>query len=140
MYSVGGGLTADAAKYFAVKTGLPLVVIPTALSVDAFITAISGIRRDGCVYYVETKPPENLILNLDVIAAAPAVIRGAGGDTGCAGRIRPSRAVQPAGCGLPGQCGLKASNKRITAQSNRLTGPVLCGRWQSWAAYVFQLK
>ncbi len=78
VYSVGGGLTADAAKYLAVKFGLPLVVIPTALSVDAFITAASGIRRDGCVYYIETKPPEDLILDLDVIAAAPETIRAAG--------------------------------------------------------------
>jgi glycerol-1-phosphate dehydrogenase [NAD(P)+] len=78
VYSVGGGLTADAAKYFAVKFGLPLVVIPTALSVDAFITAASGIRRDGCVYYTETKPPENLILDLEVIATAPLAIRAAG--------------------------------------------------------------
>jgi glycerol-1-phosphate dehydrogenase [NAD(P)+] len=78
VYSVGGGLTADAAKYLAVKFGLPLVVIPTALSVDAFITAASGIRRDGCVNYIETKPPEELVLDLDVIAAAPAAIRAAG--------------------------------------------------------------
>jgi glycerol-1-phosphate dehydrogenase [NAD(P)+] len=78
VYSVGGGLTADAAKYIAVKFALPLVVIPTALSVDAFITAASGIRRDGCVYYIETKPPEELVLDLDVIAAAPVAIRAAG--------------------------------------------------------------
>ena len=78
VYSVGGGLTADAAKYIANKFALPLVVIPTALSVDAFITAASGIRRDGCVYYIETKQPEHLILDLDVIAAAPAAIRAAG--------------------------------------------------------------
>jgi len=78
VYAVGGGLTADAAKYFAVKLNLPLVVLPTALSVDAFITAASGIRRDGCVYYIETKPPENLILDLDVIAKGPTSIRAAG--------------------------------------------------------------
>ena len=78
VYAVGGGLVADAAKYFAVKLGLPLTVLPPALSVDAFITAASGIRRDGCVYYIETKPPENLILDLDVIAHAPASIRAAG--------------------------------------------------------------
>ena len=78
VYSVGGGLTADAAKYFATKHDLPLVVIPTVLSVDAFITAASGIRRDGCVYYIETKPPEDLILDLDVIAAGPESIRAAG--------------------------------------------------------------
>jgi glycerol-1-phosphate dehydrogenase [NAD(P)+] len=78
VYAVGGGLVADAAKYLAVNLGLPLVALPTALSVDAFITAASGIRRDGCVYYIETKPPETLILDLDVIAAAPAWIRAAG--------------------------------------------------------------
>jgi glycerol-1-phosphate dehydrogenase [NAD(P)+] len=91
VYAVGGGLTADAAKYISVKLNLPLVVLPTALSVDAFITAASGIRqfsplpmgeglgvRDGCVVYIETKPPENLILDLDVIANAPAFIRAAG--------------------------------------------------------------
>jgi len=78
VYSVGGGLTADAGKYIARKLNLPLTVLPTALSVDAFITAASGIRRDGCVYYIETKVPESLVLDLDVIAAAPASIRAAG--------------------------------------------------------------
>jgi len=78
VYAVGGGLVADAAKYLAVKLSLPLVVLPTALSVDAFLTAASGIRRDGCVYYIKTKVPENLILDLDIIAAAPAHIRAAG--------------------------------------------------------------
>jgi len=78
VYAVGGGLVADAAKYYAVKLNLPLVVCPTALSVDAFITAASGIRCDGCVVYIETKPPENLILDLGIIAKAPATIRAAG--------------------------------------------------------------
>lgn len=78
VYAIGGGLTADAAKYFASKLNLPLVVLPTALSVDAFITAASGIRKDGCVYYIETKVPETLILDLDTIAKAPAFIRAAG--------------------------------------------------------------
>jgi len=78
VYAVGGGLTADAAKYFASKLNLPLVVLPTALSVDAFITAASGIRKDGCVYYIETKVPERLILDFKTIAKAPAFIRAAG--------------------------------------------------------------
>jgi glycerol-1-phosphate dehydrogenase [NAD(P)+] len=78
VYAVGGGLSADAAKYAAAKLSLPFVVMPTALSVDAFITAASGIRKNGCVYYIETKPPEHLILDLDVIAAAPEAVRAAG--------------------------------------------------------------
>jgi glycerol-1-phosphate dehydrogenase [NAD(P)+] len=78
VYAVGGGLAADAAKYMAVKLCLPLVVLPTALSVDAFVTSASGVRKNGCVYYIETKSPERLVLDFDVIAAAPAAIRTAG--------------------------------------------------------------
>ncbi len=78
VYAVGGGLVADTAKYLAVKLDLPLIVLPTALSVDAFLTSASGFRRDGCVYYIETKPPEALTLDLEVIAAAPDWIRATG--------------------------------------------------------------
>ena len=78
VYAVGGGLATDAAKHIAAVRGLPLVCLPTALSVDAFLTWASGMRREGCVYYVETKPPDRLVIDWEVIAAAPAPIRAAG--------------------------------------------------------------
>jgi glycerol-1-phosphate dehydrogenase [NAD(P)+] len=78
VYAVGGGLAADAAKYLAAKHNLPLVCLPTALSVDAFFTWASGVRREGCVYYLETKPPDRVVIDWDVIAAAPPTIRAAG--------------------------------------------------------------
>lgn len=78
IYAVGGGLSADAAKYMAACKGMELVCIPTALSVDAFFTSASGIRRQGCVRYLETKPPDLLIVDWEVIAAAPPAIRAAG--------------------------------------------------------------
>ena len=78
VYAVGGGLTADAAKYIAIQLDLPLVVLPTALSVDAFLTPASGIRSNGCVYYIDTRVPDTLVLDLDIIAKAPASIRAAG--------------------------------------------------------------
>lgn len=78
VYAVGGGLAMDAAKYYAARRQLPLVALPTALSVDAFLTSASGIRRDGCVHYIPTKAPETLILDWEVIAQAPASIRAAG--------------------------------------------------------------
>lgn len=78
LYAVGGGLAVDAAKYLAVKLNKPLVCLPTALSVDAFLTWASGYRSDGCVYYLETKPPDLLIVDFAVLAAAPPSIRAAG--------------------------------------------------------------
>jgi glycerol-1-phosphate dehydrogenase [NAD(P)+] len=78
LYAVGGGLAVDTAKYLARQHGLPLVCIPTALSVDAFLTWTSGIRHDGCVYYIETQPPDQLIIDFEVLGAAPASIRAAG--------------------------------------------------------------
>lgn len=78
IYAVGGGLAVDTAKYFAVKYDKPIASLPTALSVDAFVTWASGYRDKGCVYYTETKPPDQLIIDFEVIAAGPPTIRAAG--------------------------------------------------------------
>jgi glycerol-1-phosphate dehydrogenase [NAD(P)+] len=78
VYAVGGGLAADTGKYLAAQRGLPLVCLPTALSVDAFFTWASGVRQAGCVQYLETKPPDLLVVDLETLHAAPAEIRAAG--------------------------------------------------------------
>ncbi len=78
IYAAGGGLAVDAAKYIAAQRDLPLVCLPTALSVDAFLTWASGVREKGCVKYLETKVPDRLIIDFDVLSAAPESIRAAG--------------------------------------------------------------
>jgi glycerol-1-phosphate dehydrogenase [NAD(P)+] len=78
IYAVGGGLAVDAAKYFAVKYDKPIICLPTALSVDAFVTWASGYREKGCVYYTETKTPDKLIIDFEVIGSGPESIRAAG--------------------------------------------------------------
>lgn len=78
IYAIGGGLAVDAAKYVAAKTNRPLTCVPTAISVDAFLTWASGYREDGCVRYMETRPPDRVVVDLDLIAAGPRTIRSAG--------------------------------------------------------------
>lgn len=78
VYGVGGGLVADVAKYIAWKRGLPAIVVPTALSVDGFFTPIVAVREDGSVGYEETGPAEQVIIDWDVVASAPAHLRGTG--------------------------------------------------------------
>ncbi len=78
IYAVGGGLAVDAAKFLACAHNLPLICLPTALSVDAFFTWASGVREAGCVRYIATRPPDLVLLDYAVLAAAPPSIGAAG--------------------------------------------------------------
>lgn len=78
LFAVGGGLAADAAKYFSAQTNLPLVCLPTALSADAFLSPLSAVRHDGCIEYVETRPPDRVVIDFDFLAGAPEHLRAAG--------------------------------------------------------------
>lgn len=78
IYAVSGGLAVDMTKYIAYHFTIPLSSIPTALSVDTFRTPASGIRCNGCGYYIPTKAPDTLILVLTLMAQAPAPIRAVG--------------------------------------------------------------
>jgi glycerol-1-phosphate dehydrogenase [NAD(P)+] len=78
VYAIGGGVVVDAAKVVAKELELPLICVPTALSVDAFFTASSGVRRNGVVRYIEAIAPEIVLLDLDVIGRAPQAVRAAG--------------------------------------------------------------
>jgi glycerol-1-phosphate dehydrogenase [NAD(P)+] len=78
VYGVGGGLASDAAKYIGFTKGLPTVIIPTALSVDGFFTALVAVREKGTVHYVETGPANQVIIDWEVVRSAPPDIRGTG--------------------------------------------------------------
>ncbi len=78
IYAVGDGFVVDAAKYIAYHTGLELFSLPTALSVDAFLTWFSSVRAEGGVRYLDTKPPDRLVIDVDVMAVAPEGMRAAG--------------------------------------------------------------
>lgn len=56
IYGVGGGLVCDAAKYIGWKNNLPVIIVPTALSVDGFFTALVAVRKEGTVEYQVTGP------------------------------------------------------------------------------------
>jgi glycerol-1-phosphate dehydrogenase [NAD(P)+] len=75
VYAIGDGMVTDAAKYLALNFGLPLIVLPTALSMDTFLTSTSSIHKKGCVEHLETKSPEKLIIDLEVITSSPVATR-----------------------------------------------------------------
>lgn len=78
VYGIGGGLAIDTAKYIAAANGLPLVVLPTILSTDAFLTDATGVRENGCVSYLPSKSPDTVIIDMDVLCSAPAAMRASG--------------------------------------------------------------
>lgn len=78
VYGVGGGLACDVAKYVGWKRGIPTVIVPTALSVDGFFTALVAVREGGSVHYETTGPAERVIIDWDIVSTAPAEIRGTG--------------------------------------------------------------
>ncbi len=78
IYGIGGGLAVDTAKYVAAANDLPLIALPTILSTDAFLTDTTGIRADGGVRYLPTKAPDTVIVDMDVLCAAPPNLRATG--------------------------------------------------------------
>lgn len=75
---IGGGLAVDAAKYVAWRRGLRLVTIPTALTVDAFVTPPAGVRRGDQVEYIGSATPDPLIVDFDLVRSAPPALNVAG--------------------------------------------------------------
>jgi glycerol dehydrogenase-like iron-containing ADH family enzyme len=55
---LGGGTAIDTAKYLAWRTGLPLILVPSALTVDAPFTDSAAVRRDGRIHYTGSVAPE----------------------------------------------------------------------------------
>lgn len=75
---VGGGSSCDTAKYLAWKRGCRMVLVPTIISVDAPLTNMVGVRVDNTVQYVGDIFPEELLIDYDLICAAPPELNRAG--------------------------------------------------------------
>ena len=67
----GGGTVADTAKYIHSRHGMPLIQVPSILSVDAFFTHEIAIRRGGVVHYIDDTSAEEVLIDYDILRAAP---------------------------------------------------------------------
>ena len=78
VFGVGGGSALDHAKYVAWKRGLPLVLLPSALSADAAFTKSVAVREGQRVRYVGEVLPDHLLFDFELIQAAPALMNRSG--------------------------------------------------------------
>ena len=70
---IGGGTVTDLCKdaTHAVDDNMPLIIVQTALSVNAFSDGISIMLKNGVKSSLPTRYPSVLVIDLDVIDQAP---------------------------------------------------------------------
>ncbi|MBN1964264.1 MAG: iron-containing alcohol dehydrogenase [Anaerolineae bacterium] len=78
VYGVGGGRAMDAAKYVGWHNQLPVMLVPTAIPGDVMFTWVARVREGGGVTDIVTGVARECIIDMDVIRAAPAHLRGGG--------------------------------------------------------------
>lgn len=76
--SIGSGTITDIVKDASFRAGIPFVAVQTAVSVNAFSDDMAVLLRDGVKRTVPSHWPDALIVDLQVIADAPAVMNRAG--------------------------------------------------------------
>jgi glycerol dehydrogenase-like iron-containing ADH family enzyme len=78
LVSVGSGTIADIGKAVSARLDLPHVIVQTAASVNGFSDDQSVLLVDGVKRTALTRWPDRLLIDLDVIARAPAELNRAG--------------------------------------------------------------
>lgn len=82
---IGGGSALDMAKYIAWKRNQPCYLVPSVISVDAFVTKSVAVREQGNVRYIGFVIPEVVYVDYNLIRQGPARLNRAGaGDIICA--------------------------------------------------------
>lgn len=77
--AVGSGTITDIAKDSTHRAGdIPLAVVQTAISVNAFSDNMAVLLRDGVKRTVPSRWPDALLIDQDVITAAPPAMNRAG--------------------------------------------------------------
>lgn len=78
----GGGTICDMCKYAVHNSGLeklpPLIVVETALSVNAFSDDASVMLLSGVKRTLHSRYPDVLVIDLDIVSAAPAEMNVSG--------------------------------------------------------------
>ncbi len=78
LLAVGSGTIHDITRYVATELSLDFVSVPTAASVDGFLSSIAAMTWHGVKRSFPAKPPIALISDSDVLAAAPYALTASG--------------------------------------------------------------
>ena len=75
---IGSGVINDIGKIVSAMTGLPYIIVGTAPSMDGYASASSSMARDGLKVSINSRCPDAVVADLDIICAAPEHMLAAG--------------------------------------------------------------
>lgn len=75
---IGGGKSVDVGKLAAYRINLPFFSVPTSASHDGISSPFASISGRGTHYSERANPPEGILADIEVIAAAPRRLEAAG--------------------------------------------------------------
>ena len=75
---IGSGVINDIGKIIAGTAKLPYIIVATAPSMDGFASATSSVIRDGLKVSVDSKCPDVVIGDLDILCKAPPFMAASG--------------------------------------------------------------
>lgn len=78
LLAVGSGVVCDVTRYVATEQKIPLIVVPTAASVDGYVSAASAMTLNGTKITLPADPPKAVVADLEIIAAAPKNLSASG--------------------------------------------------------------
>ncbi len=78
LLAVGGGVICDITRCTAFQLELPFIAVPTAASVDGFVSGSAAMVINGAKVSLPTKAPNAVVADLEIIAAAPRKLTASG--------------------------------------------------------------
>ena len=78
LIAAGAGTVHDITRYICAERGLPFGSVPTAASVDGFVSSVAAMTLGGYKVTVPSAAPDFLVADLDVIARAPLYLAASG--------------------------------------------------------------
>lgn len=78
LVAAGSGTIHDICRYAAARTGAVFLSLPTAPSVDGFVSSVAAMTFGGCKATSPAVPPAAVVADTDVLAHAPRRLIAAG--------------------------------------------------------------
>lgn len=78
LLAIGSGTVHDITRFIAYKRGIPFISIPTAASVDGFVSTVAAMTWKGCKKSFQAVAPLYVLVDIDIIESAPKRLTASG--------------------------------------------------------------